>query len=386
MDEKYLIYLMQQYLSGQLTAPQREALMGWLGSEENRTAFVELVTPMMLAWQEQEEYRSEDWDALLQTVLSSDKGREETPVRWISSYRFRIWGAAAAVVVLVAAGGYWRYIHPGQPEKATVAKYDVAPGGNRAVLTLSGGRKIVLDSTAADTVLTEGADIVANADGRLAYNPGSDSPVEVLYNTLTTPRGGQYQLTLADGTKVWLNAASSIKYPTTFNGKERAVTITGEAYLEVAHLEHQPFKVTVDGRTIEDLGTHFDINAYDDEPVQKVTLLEGAVKVVTHILAPGEQATIDPVSGQVSVQRVETDQVVAWVKGKLSMDSLDVRAIMRQVSRWYDVDVVYEGAIPQGRFWGVIDRNVQLSSILDVMEENGIHIRLDGKKVIVLAK
>jgi ferric-dicitrate binding protein FerR (iron transport regulator) len=251
------------------------------------------------------------------------------------------------------------------------------------VLTLSGGRRIVLDSTAKDTVLVEGADIVANAGGRLAYNTGSNPGAEILYNTLTTPRGGQYQLTLPDGTKVWLDAASSIKYPTAFTGKERVVAITGEAYLEVAHLEHQPFKVMVGGRTIEDLGTHFNINAYDDEPTRKVTLLEGSVKVEGRILVPGEQATMDPLSGQVSVLQVETGQAIAWVNGKLSMDSLDVRAIMRQVSRWYDVDVVYEGAIPQGRFWGVIDRNVQLSSVLAVMEANGIHARLEGKKIII---
>lgn len=267
----------------------------------------------------------------------------------------------------------------------SIAVHDVAPGGNKAVLTLSGGRRLVLDSTAADTVLTEGADIVANTGGRLAYKTGSSTDTEIAYNTLTTPRGGQYQLTLPDGTKVWLDAASSIKYPTTFTGKERVVTVTGEAYLEVAHLEHQPFKVMVGGRTIEDLGTHFNINAYDDEPTRKVTLLEGSVKVEGVLLAPGEQAVIDPVSGKINIQRVETDQVVAWVKGKLSMDNLDVREIMRQVSRWYDVDVVYEGSIPQGRFWGVINRNVALSNMLGVMRENGIRVNLEGKKIIVSA-
>lgn len=381
MEEQYLIYLVQQYLSGQLTAPQKSELWAWLESEENRTAFVDIVTPMMLAGQERDEYREEEWEAILRTVLGSD-----APVRRVFHYRIRIWAvAAAAVVVLAAAVGYWRNIHQEQPQRAPVAIHDIPPGGNKAVLTLSGGRRVVLDSAAQDTVLTEGADIVANAGGRLAYNTGNSPDAEILYNTLTTPRGGQYQLTLPDGTKVWLNAASSIKYPTSFNGRERVVTITGEAYLEVAHLEHQPFRVIAGARTIEDLGTHFNVNTYDDEPEQHITLLEGSIKVDGRLLTPGGQAVIDPASGNISIQKVETDHVVAWVTGKLSMDSLDVGAIMRQISRWYDVDVVYEGPIPRGRFWGVINRNVQLSSMLGVMEDNGIHVRLEGKKVIVSA-
>ena len=384
MEKQYVIYLVQQYLSGQLTASQRGELFGWLESEGNRTAFVDIVTPMMLASQERKEYSEEEWGEVLQVILGSDKVRE-TPVRRMSPSRSGMWLAAASVVVLVAIGGYWRYIHREPSQMPSIAVHDVAPGGNKAVLTLSGGRRLVLDSTAADTVLTEGADIVANTGGRLAYKTGSSTDTEIAYNTLTTPRGGQYQLTLPDGTKVWLDAASSIKYPTTFTGKERVVTVTGEAYLEVAHLEHQPFKVMVGGRTIEDLGTHFNINAYDDEPTRKVTLLEGSVKVEGVLLAPGEQAVIDPVSGKINIQRVETDQVVAWVKGKLSMDNLDVREIMRQVSRWYDVDVVYEGSIPQGRFWGVINRNVALSNMLGVMRENGIRVNLEGKKIIVSA-
>ena len=384
MEKQYVIYLVQQYLSGQLTASQRGELFGWLESEGNRTAFVDIVTPMMLASQERKEYSEEEWGEVLQVILGSDKVRE-TPVRRMSPSRSGMWLAAASVVVLVAIGGYWRYIHREPSQRPSIAVHDVAPGGNKAVLTLSGGRRLVLDSTAADTVLTEGADIVANTGGRLAYKTGNSTDTEIAYNTLTTPRGGQYQLTLPDGTKVWLDAASSIKYPTTFTGKERVVTVTGEAYLEVAHLEHQPFKVMVGGRTIEDLGTHFNINAYDDEPTRKVTLLEGSVKVEGVLLAPGEQAVIDPVSGKINIQRVETDQVVAWVKGKLSMDNLDVREIMRQVSRWYDVDVVYEGSIPQGRFWGVINRNVALSNMLGVMRENGIRVNLEGKKIIVSA-
>ena len=385
MEEQHIKYLVQQYLSGQLTGSEREELFGWLESEGNRTAFVDIVTPIMLAGQDRVEYSAKEWDAILQTVLSSDKATAVVPLRWIPRYMPRL-VVAASIVILVAVGGYWWHARQEQQRQAPIAFHDVAPGGNKAVLTLSGGRQLVLDSATEDTVLTEGSDVVANAGGRLAYNKGSNVGTETVYNTLTTPRGGQYQLTLPDGTKVWLNAASSIRYPTAFNGKDRVVTITGEAYLEVVHLVHQPFKVMVMGKVIEDLGTHFNINAYEDEPAQKVTLLEGSVKVEGRVLAPGQQATMDSNGGKIQIQQVETDQAVAWVKGKLSMDSLDVGAILRQVSRWYDVDVVYEGAIPQGHFWGVINRNVQLSNVLAVMENNGINVRLENKKIIVFTK
>jgi len=327
----------------------------------------------------------------------------ETPVRRMPLVKRIRWAAAAAVLLLLTGGSYL-FLHrpsakPSIASTTAASKSAGAPGHDAAILTLSGGRQIILDSTLRDTILTEGNNIIASANGRLAYNPGSPSREgeggsaaggEIIYNTLSTARGGQYQLTLPDGSKVWLNAASSIRYPTAFTGTSRSVTITGEAYFEVAVNPHRPFIVTAGATDITVLGTHFDVMAYNDESHLRTTLVEGAVRVrqgdQTTLLHPGEQARVNTETHHIAVKKVDTNDAIAWVHGQLSLESDDIGALMRQISRWYNVDLRYEGTPPNAQLFGTINRNIDLPDILTALDGYGIHTRLNGNTVIVSAQ
>jgi ferric-dicitrate binding protein FerR (iron transport regulator) len=303
--------------------------------------------------------------------------------------------AAAAVFVLAVIGVY--LLVNQQPVELPVAKSDqhqtndILPGGNKAVLTLSTRSDINLESVSNGTIVTEGGTKISKLnDGQLVYNILEEKPTQVLYNTVTTPRGGQYQLLLADGSKVWLNSASSIRFPVSFAGNERRVEVSGEAYFEVAKDPSRPFKVDVDGKNeIEVLGTHFNINSYADEGSIKTTLLEGSVKVTsltTHeskLITPGQQAQLNT-DGQITISKADPDKVMAWKNGYFNVDGADTKTVMQLLSRWYDVDVVYEGAIPQREWGGDIEKNLKLSQMLKILEKNNLHFRLEGRKLMVL--
>ncbi len=314
--------------------------------------------------------------------------------------RFRRgWWAAAAVFILLAGGG-WFWFRSAHTEtiaknQSQIPKYDVLPGGNKAVLTLSGGRQIILDSAANGAMAQQGnATIQKLSNGQLAYQRIDEKPATVVYNTLTTPRGGQYQLILSDGTKVWLNSASSIIYPVTFTGNTREIEITGEAYFEVAHNDKHPFRVKVGNETIEDIGTAFNINAYKDEEVIKTTLLEGSVRVTLstvagssdrqqEIIKPGEQAQVSS-TGQIGiVSDIDVDQVVAWKNGLFAFTDADLPVVMRQLARWYDIDVVYEGNISKREFNGKIGKSLTLDQVLKVLTKTRVHYSIEGKKLTI---
>ncbi|MGV3529773.1 MAG: FecR family protein [Flavisolibacter sp.] len=264
----------------------------------------------------------------------------------------------------------------------------IVPGGDRATLTLADGRVVFLDSAAKGTLTEQGGISVINLDGQLAYHPEGQS-TEVLYNTVTTPRGGQYQLVLADGSKVWLNAASSIRFPTSFPGAERTVELSGEGYFEVAHDAAKPFHVKVDEMDVEVLGTHFNINSYSDEPSVKTTLLEGRVKVASNekhvFLNPGQQAVVaSGNASQIIIKNdVDLDGVIAWKNGYFHFDGSTLEEVMRQIARWYQVDVAFERAVPNRKFGGDIARSANLSDVLKVLQESDIGFQLKGRKIIV---
>jgi ferric-dicitrate binding protein FerR (iron transport regulator) len=302
---------------------------------------------------------------------------------------------AAAVLLLIIAGTYLfinrrqqaQNIVAGKP--ADVLKNDAAPGGNKALLTLADGSTINLDSAQNGLLAKEGnAAITKTADGRLAYNDFNSSQVKPVYNLLSTPRGGQFQLTLPDGSKVWLNAASSIRYPTAFIGSERNVEVTGEVYFEVIKNASMPFRVKVNDLTVEVLGTHFNINAYSNEPAIKTTLLEGSVKIGNHndsaILKPGQQAQINKVAALKVLNNIDVDEVMAWKNGFIAFKSADIKTIMRQLSRWYDVDIVYNGNIGERNFTGEIPRSENLSEVLKILQASNIHFKIENKKLIVM--
>lgn len=310
----------------------------------------------------------------------------------------KLWMVAASVLIILVAGLSYLFINrnenkeiPGNVAKNKIFKSDIPPGGNKAVLTLANGSTIVLDSAHNGTLTQQGnAKVVKLNDGQIVYKKDeSSNVVAVQYNTITTPRGGQYQLVLADGSKVWLNAASSIRFPTAFTGKERDVQITGEAYFEVAHNAKMPFHVKVNNMDVAVLGTHFNINAYDDEGVMKTTLLEGSVKVSAGnksvMIAPGEQAQIADSTDKIDIKKnVDLEEVVAWKNGKFIFQDADIQSIMRQLVRWYNITVSYGGNITNEEFEGVIPRNVNISQILNMLEKaGGIKFEIEGRNIIV---
>ena len=314
----------------------------------------------------------------------------------------RIWklsAAAAAILILISIGSYF-FIHP-QSSKNEIAKTnapkpvlknDIAPGGNRATLTLSDGSSIILDSASNGTISKQGNIKVEKlANGLLAYTKNGQQITEndeAFYNIITTPRGGQYHVTLSDGTQVWLNAASSIRFPVAFKGTERKVEITGEAYFEVAKNAAMPFKVKAVAAEIEVLGTHFNVNAYDDEATIKTTLLEGKVKVsvanqAARFLQPGQQSGIDK-AGKINVlNNADIEEVMAWKNGRFQFSGADLQSVLRQISRWYDVDIEYKGNVNL-HFTGQLTRNDNVSKVFEKLEMTGeVHFRIDNKKIIV---
>jgi ferric-dicitrate binding protein FerR (iron transport regulator) len=301
--------------------------------------------------------------------------------------------AAAAIIVVVFSIVYFYSNHNPQKQIAKTEtqqqrfKNDVAPGGNKAVLTLANGSQIILDSAANGTLTQQGNTKIIKLDsGQLSYNTSDVKSTEVLYNTISTPRGGQYQIVLSDGSKVWLNAASSLRFPAFFTGKERDVELTGEAYFEVTKNTAMPFTVTVNDLHVQVLGTHFNINAYNDETSVKTTLLKGSVRVADHEsivnLKPGQQAQLKD-NALMVINNVDIEKVISWKTGFFEFDNTDLATIMRQISRWYNVDVRYEGKQSGETFGGRISRELNLSNILSMLETNGVKFRLEGKKLIV---
>lgn len=303
------------------------------------------------------------------------------------------WSAAAAVLLLLAGGAYWLSSKPTPEVPVAVAPApanrlvnDVAPGQEGAILTLSTGETIVLDNAVNGALAQEGATEVIKQNGQIVYK-GKDAAAAVVYNTMTTPRGRQYSLLLADGTRVWLNAASSITYPTAFTGKERKVDVTGEVYFEVVHNAGMPFVVQKDGVRVQVLGTHFNVNSYNEESSLNVTLLEGAVRVVSGIhrsdIRPGQQAQVREGSLQL-VNNVNLEEVMAWKNGTFRFGGTGIETIMRQLSRWYDVEVVYNKKIDE-IFYAEIPRNTPLSDVLKALELTGeVRFAIEGKKIIVM--
>jgi ferric-dicitrate binding protein FerR (iron transport regulator) len=303
----------------------------------------------------------------------------------------------AAGLVGAAVVGTWLYVMSRHDaEVRTVAsapvasrlKNDVAPGGNKAVLTLSDGSSVALDKAEKGAIANQGAARVMKVDdGKLAYNILTEKPTELAYNTLTTPAAGQFEVLLPDGSKVWLNNASSLRYPVAFTGKDREVELKGEAYFEIAPNSRQPFKVRANDMLVDVLGTSFNISAYADESTIKTTLLTGAVRVskgnVGTLLKPNEQVQLNE-TGKLSVLKdVDVDAEVAWKSGLFHFDRADIKTVMRVLARWYDLDVRYEGPVTSHEFGGYIERDLNLSQVLEILQKNQVHFDLDGRKLTV---
>ena len=266
----------------------------------------------------------------------------------------------------------------------------IYPGGNKATLILSDGRKINLADSKTGIIANDKNAVIEKKVGRINYHKSHLTTLEnINFNTLTVPKGGQYQIILSDGTQVWLNSASRIKFPTIFTGIERRIELTGEAYFEVIHDPKKPFRVITDGNTIEVLGTHFNVKAYPEEPAELTTLLKGSIKVSTAknkaTLSPGEQSTQTTGSeSQITqVKQIDTDEAIAWKNHIFQFNKTNISSIMRTASRWYDVELVYNGKIPTQTFTGNISMDIDAHEFLNILSHTGLKFRIEGRKFII---
>ncbi|HJT75011.1 MAG TPA: FecR domain-containing protein [Chitinophaga sp.] len=383
MSDQHLHNLMLRYYKGATTPEEEEELMQLLDSG-NEQVIKEI---MDVIWRENESvppiYTPERSQELLREIL---------PVRKLSVRKNVIrWSSAAAVLLLIAAGGWWL----SQARKgAVIGKQHnktevVRPGGNKATLTLANGDVITLEDAENGALSTQGGTkIIKLKSGQLAYNSeqGTAAGTPAALNTLATPRGGQYQVTLPDGTEVWLNSASSITFPTKFTGSAREVQVKGEAYFEVAANARQPFLVKTEGMEVQVLGTSFNLMAYSDEKTIRTTLVQGAVKVVKDnrnvLLQPGQQARLDA-DGGMKVVKADLESTLAWKNGLFTFNDATIEDVMRQISRWYDMEVVYPEGIPHDLFRGEMFRSEQITSVLKILEASGVNFRVEGRKIIV---
>ncbi len=384
MTRQRIEFLLRLLKTQQLDESQWTELMQAFGDD----AFRDLLTSDMLQALK-EKNTHEAWTPTAQQETWNKIILATTPVRRIPIWR-RTSVAAAAMLILSMS----IYFYFSKKEKPALAQIPVhmdlkAPQANRAMITLAGGRKVFLDSVSKGNLANQGnVSLQKLSDGQIIY---SGNTAEIIFNTLTNPRGSRpVTMTLTDGTKVWLNAGSSLVYPVSFSGHERNVEITGEAYFEVAHNPSMPFTVKKSNSDtkIQVLGTHFNINAYDDESSVKVTLLEGSVKVSSKnkntIIKPNQQAIMNGSEIKVNSD-VDTDEVMAWTTGFFQFNQLDLPSIMRQVARWYDLDITYETEVKSDRFGGRLSKDLPLSELLKSLEENGngVKFRLEGRNLFV---
>jgi transmembrane sensor len=340
----------------------------------------------------------------LQTSLRETKGGSvRTLSRGREFRRSSRWVVAASVLLLVGAGAFFFYFRnkdagaPGGTAGQRVAG-EIAPGRDGAVLTLTDGSRVNLDSAANAPIAPQGGSQVLLQNGAVVYEkkaaaPGTaaiDPAAATVYNTITTPKGRQFQVVLPDGSHVWLNAASSLRYPPVFAGDRRVVQLSGEAYFEIAKDERKPFVVTARGMRVQVLGTAFNLMAYPDETAVNTTLVTGAVRVVAAnsnlVLDPDQQASLPDSAGRLAVSKPNLKVVLAWKDGRFRFDGAKIATIMRQIARWYDVDIEYKGEPPSNEFNGSISRAEYARKILDALERTGnVHFSLEGRKIIVMA-
>lgn len=386
--EQRIIFLLKKSGEEGLTKDEETELTAFFQDEANR----ELFNSAAAAWPEEipgdGEVDPVNWEPVLQDILLADKPGN-TPVKVL--YR-KWWQYAAAVVFIVVASGAWFLLQPKKrvtqhvPEVAA----DIAPGTNKAMLQLSNGKTIVLSDAQNGVVGQQGnAQVVKTDNGVLAYRRGTAvAGNEVEYNTMITPRGGQFRIVLQDGSTVWLNAASSLKYPVEFNSAERVVELTGEAYFEVAARPGQPFRVKSKGQEVLVLGTHFNINAYPDETMTATTLITGKVKVsgagYAGVLQPGEQVQQQGNSHWQLLKDIDIETVMAWKNGYFSFNKANIVTVMRQLARWYDVNVIFETKNTEQAFVGEIPRSVSLEKALEILKFSNVHYVIMGRTIKII--
>lgn len=395
MDENQARELLDRYQAGLCTEQEKIAVERWLSHLEKTGR-----------WHWKDEDKQAFGDAVKARIEESLNGPDTIQV--VSAHRvtfFRL--AAACLFLLMAAGGvYFFFSEKASSKKIVTSQISVAddsaiqPGQSGAILTLSNGQQIILDTAADGTLATQSNVKIVNANGELSYNVAGNSGEEAVYNTVTTPRGRQFKLRLSDGSRVWLNAASSIRYPAKFSSEDRIVEVSGEAYFEIATVRTTgdktklPFHVKIlsstgkDAGMIEVTGTEFNVNAYEDEMLVKTTLIEGGILLKSATksvkLIPGQQALLGQ-NGKLDIlKNVNVSAEIAWKNGYFTYDKTDIQTVMKQLARWYDIEVEYEGGkASDEKYWGDIQRDAPLSDMLKVLEVSGVKFTVVGRKIIV---
>jgi ferric-dicitrate binding protein FerR (iron transport regulator) len=385
-----------KYLKEELSEEESVELNEFLNqSDANREFFDELTNQARIN-EDLEEYYKTDHNVVWDTVVKANPELQRGTL--ISFFRPTI-KYAAAVILIAALGTYWVLRRTTNKTVALTETKEqiskgVEPGQYKAKLTLDDGSTIILDSAKDGKLVQQGGLIVLNKDGKLTYEKVGETD-KVLYNTLTTANGQMYATVLSDGTKVWLNSQSSIRYPVYFNENERTVQITGEVYFNVAHNAEMPFHVLISGIDMQVLGTEFNVNGYNDESEIRTTLLKGRLKVskgnLVKVLSPGQQTKYNKETQQLDkLESVDVNEVVAWKNGYFQFNDADWQTVFRQIRRWYEIDVEFRGPIPQRKISGKIPRNSSLSEVLEALETlesfktNQVHFTLEGKKIIVM--
>lgn len=385
MESAELKSLLGQYLTGTISDVDFRRLWETLNEPSNEQEWliaieeaIDLATPSGYA-------NTQQAQITLQNIKAKIYDDNYQPSRIYRLVNKRILRYAAAALVIVSATLLVRFSFSknqvtNQPAIAVKPTHDVDPGGQKALLTLSDGSTIVLDNANNGQIAQQGhVKVIKLGNGEIQYKAvkGGGAIHTEAFNTMSTPRGGQYQLLLPDGSKVWLNSESSITYPVVFTKQERKVKITGEAYFEVAKDKTKPFRVVTSDMVVEVLGTHFNVKAYADDGPTKTSLLEGSVKIDKQILKPGE-AFMDG-----KIVPTDVNQDVAWKNGIFNFNNQNLTQVMKQLARWYDLEVVYPDGVPHKEYGGEIGRNLKLNQVLRGLENSGVHFELNGKRVMV---
>ncbi len=377
MDKQRLLYLLDRHAEANASEAEEAELDQWLAELSNQSED-------FLFGEQERAQMTEEMLARLHAQMSP-KHLSTGIVRKIAVWK---WVAAASVLLVLISGYIWQRSHTNSEVVLVKSQEkDIAPGGNHAVLTLANGQKIVLDSASNGQLSSQPGTTVIKLDSGIISYAGGNTTVSTQYNTLETPKGGQYELILPDKTHVWLNAASRIKFPIQFAKEAREVEVLGEAYFEVTHNPKKPFLVNTSWQTIKVLGTRFNISAYAEDKMEKTTLLEGKVQVInttgkTAVLVPGKQVANNSNALTITTPD-DLAAVTAWKNGLISFSGVEVPLLLRQLSRWYDITIIYKGKVPEGTLSGDISRYTSLSNVIKILRMNGIECQLQNRNLIV---
>jgi ferric-dicitrate binding protein FerR (iron transport regulator) len=391
-----------RYLADEASPEEIKFLIQQLGRKKGKEKLKAIIRQHLESNNDPPEQKRREWELILKdnsykaiaAHIEEKKSKEDhiiiqyqtPPKTWLKL------SVAAVIALLIASSIFILFTNkqerPLPPPVQSLSAHDIAPGGNKAILTLANGTKITLDTTKMGIISIQGGTkIIKQNNGLLTYSKSQAGQSQTLFNTISTPKGGQYQIVLSDGTKVWLNAASSIRFPNEFSGETREVAVTGEAYFEVTSDPIMPFNVLVNGMIIKVLGTHFNVRAYKDEPTTKITLMEGAIKVIegnkSALLKPHQQLQINPAGRLITIDDVNMQGILAWKNNQFWFHDDSIQTVMRELSRWYNMNVIIEGQIPQ-HFGGYISKDLYVSQVFEALQATShIQYKIQDSTIIV---